>query len=587
MTFDVTLKKGRFSKIFSENLNTYYETVEKGSDYITLKRKQWSGNPDIVVYTATVDHTAAGWIIYNTGTSTIEEMLATKKWRGKVIEPKMVDALIVRENLVAAEMLKTDAGKYRWMVEYGFRPTRTRNVDGLSLRKLELSTSVLFQRLTGIKPYKSYRKKERVAIEKIPETQSESEIKGGLINLIDKLGGLKRFVKKGQTVLIKPNLVSDHGLQDGVYKGGIVTDVRLVRALIELLLPLAGKIIIAEGSSINRSATRKMFTLYEYDRLVDIDPGKISLVDLNTDRQTDKAVPKGKRMSSRKIPLTIEEADVIINVPVLKMHFAATVSLSVKSLQGAVPPLEKYMSHFFGLWQSLVNIHYLVKPDLIIIDGLTGQEDFGPVSGIPKKMDILIGGTNPVAVDTVAMKIMGLDPAMSPPVWMAYMQGLGPVEPERIIVIGSAIAEVASPFKLPEINIEGGKDVTVHAGNACPGCRGYLHFVLNKLRRGDPRDPDRLLIDRPFDKKVHIYLGPDTEGEIDPGATNIFMGICQQHNAGMGIPLQGCPPHAEVIMNGIFSLFPDVERPKYADETEEARLEKMLKEVLQKTADSS
>jgi hypothetical protein len=238
------------------------------------------------------------------------------------------------------------------------------------------------------------------------------------------------------------------------------------------------------------------------------------------------------------------------------------------------------MSHFFGLWQSLVNIHHLVKPDLIIIDGLTGQEDFGPVSGVPKKMDLLIGGTNPVAVDAVAMKIMGLDPSMSPPVWMAYMQGLGPVEPERITVIGPSIAEVASPFKMPEINIGGGKDITVHAGNACSGCRGYLHFVLNKLRRSDPQDAGRLLIDRPFDKKVHIYLGPDTEGEIDPGAQNIFMGICQQHNAGMGMPLQGCPPHAEVIMNGIFSLFPDVERPKYADETEEAKLEKMLKEVL-------
>ncbi len=582
MPIDVTLKKGRLSKIFLANLHACYKNVEGGSDYVTLKWKQWSGSPDIFVYKAMVDHAAGGWIVYNTGTSTMEEILATEKWRGKGIEPKMVDALIVKENLIAAEVLKSDDEKYRWMVEYGFRPVRTRSVDGLSLRQLELSTSVLFRRLAGVEPYKRYQKKERVALEKIPAAQTEEDIKKGLKNLMDKLGGLNKFVKEGQSVVIKPNLVSDHGLQDGVYKGGIVTDVRLVRALVELLLPVAGKIIIAEGSSINRSATWKMFTLYGYDRLADMDPAKISLVDLNTDRQVDKTVPGGKRMPSRAIPLTLEEADVIINVPVLKMHFAAEVSLSVKSLQGAVPPLEKYMSHFFGLWQCLVNIHHLVRPDLIIIDGLTGQEDFGPVSGIPKKMDLLIGGTNPVAVDAVAMKIMGLDPAMSPPVWMAYMQGLGPVEPERITIIGPSVDEVASPFKRPEINIRGGKDIAVHAGNACSGCRGYLHFVLNKLRKSDPQDAGRLLIDRPFDKKVHIYLGPDTEGKIDPAAKNIFMGICQQHNAEMGMLLQGCPPHAEVIMNGIFSLFPDVERPKYADETEEAKLEKMLKEVLAK-----
>lgn len=582
MILGVTLKKGKLSKIFSENLHRYYKTVERGLDYVTFRWGQWLNNSDIVAYTATVDHKAAGWIIYNTGTSTIEEILVTKKWRGKEIEPKMVDALIVKENLIAAEVLKGDTGKYHRMVEYGFRPTRTRNIDGLLLRKLELSTSVLFQRLAGVKPYRGYRKKEQVALEKIPATQTEWDIKKGLKNLMDNLGGLGRFVKKGQSVVIKPNLVSDHGLKDGVYTGGIVTDIRLVKALVELLLPVAGKIVIAEGSSINRSETGKMFTLYGYDRLVDMDPQKISLVDLNTDELVEKTVPGEKRMSSRKIPLTLEKADVTINLPVLKNHFAATVSLSVKSLQGAVPPLEKYMSHFFGLWQSLVNIHHLVKPDLIIIDGLTGQEGFGPVSGTPKRMDLLIGGTNPVAVDAVAMRVMGLDPVMSPPVWMAYMQGLGPVDPDRIAVIGPSIDEVASPFKQPEINIRGGKDITVHAGNACSGCRGYLHFVLSKLRKGDPRDESRSLIDRPFNKKVNIYLGPDTEGKIDPDATNVFMGICQQHNTEMGIHLPGCPPHAEVIMNGIFSLFPDVERPKYADETEETKLGKMLEEVLAK-----
>jgi hypothetical protein len=323
-----------------------------------------------------------------------------------------------------------------------------------------------------------------------------------------------------------------------------------------------------------------MFAHYGYDRLVDLDPEKVSLVDLNTDEQIEKIVPGGKRMLTRKIPVTLEKADVIISLPVLKIHFAAIVSLSIKNLQGAVPPLEKYMSHFFGLWQNLINIHHLVKPKLIIVDGLTGQEDFGPVSGTPKKMNLLIGGTNSVAVDAVAMRIMGLDPATSPPVLLAYLQGLGQMEANRIKIIGPSPDEVASPFKQPEINVKSGRDISIHDGNACPGCRGYLHFVLNKLRRPDPQDASRLLMDRPFDKKVHIYFGPETEGQIDSGATNIFMGICQQHHAEMGAHLLGCPPHAEVIINGLFSLFPDIERPKYADKSEEEKLGEMLQEVL-------
>jgi uncharacterized protein (DUF362 family) len=446
---------------------------------------------------------------------------------------------------------------------------------------MDLSISLLAERFHGHKPVRTYRKKEKVAIQKVPESPGYEEIKKGVSSLINKLGGLRKFVGQGQTVVIKPNLVADHGMMDGVYRGGVVTDIRIVRALIELALPIAGKVIIAEGSSINRSATMKMFVLYGYDKLVDIDPKKVSIVDLNTDNAVEKVVPWGKRMLARKVPVTLEQADVIINVPVMKLHFAAVVSLSVKSLQGAMPPLEKYMTHFFGLWQNLVNIHHLVKPKLHIIDGIIGQEDFGPVSGIPKTMNLLIGGTNPVAVDAVTMRIMGVEPLTSPPVWLAYMQGLGPVEPENIRVVGPSIDEVASPFKHPKIDLASGRDFAIHAGNACPGCKGYLHFAVAKLRRPDPADPSRLLIDRPFERKVNIYLGPATDERINPDERNVFLGICQQHNAQQGgTHLPGCPPHAEVLINGLFSLFPDVERPKYADKTEEAKLEEMLKEVL-------
>ena len=88
------------------------------------------------------------------------------------------------------------------------------------------------------------------------------------------------------------------------------------------------------------------------------------------------------------------------------------------------------------------------------------------------------------------------------------------------------------------------------------------------------------LIDRPFKKKENIFLGPYTKAQPNPEETNIFMGICQQHREGMGMHLPGCPPHAEVIMKGIFSLFPDLERPQYADKTAEDKLEEMLREVL-------
>ncbi len=582
MAKDISFKRGRRTPTLFKLLKERY--LKDGIDdrYVTLKWEEWGKNPSIAVFRAVKNNRVVGWILYDRKTSTVEEILSESTWKGKDPRGAMLDTLIARESMVAASLLKGDKAKYGFLLDYGFRPTHFSSRNGFDLVKMDLSTSVLMKKTGEGKPFHAYRKKERVAVEKIPPTQTYEEIKTGLANLIERLGGLRKFVKPGQTVAIKPNVVSDHGLKDGKVVGGIVTDIRIVKALTEIVLTLASHVYITEGASINRSATAKMFEHYGYDKIVALDPEKITLVDLNTDRLLEKQVPGAKRMSSRKVPATLEMVDVIINVPVMKIHFAAISSLAIKSLQGAVPPIEKYMSHFFGLWQSLVNIHHLVKPKLTIIDGLTGLEDFGPVSGTPKKMDVLVGGTNPVAVDSVAMQIMGLDPKTSPPVFLAWMQGLGPLEANKINVVGTPVEEVAQQFVQPVIDMTGGTSLKIHADEACPGCKGYLHFVLSKLRRPDPQNPGRSIIDRPLTKKVNIFLGPTTSRPINPDETNLFMGICQQHNAGLGTHMPGCPPHAEVITKAVFGLFPDIEPPKYADETEETKLGKMLEKILER-----
>jgi uncharacterized protein (DUF362 family) len=581
MASGITLRKGGLSQDFRDSLEDYYGSVDRGMLFADHKWRQWAEAKSITTYIAERDGKAVGWIAYNPHHSTIEEILPKKNGADPATIPTMIDALIAGESLVSAEMLKADRAKVDTLTAYGFRPTRAFSSNGFDLVRMDLSTAEFLRKVRGWKPSKEYGKTELVAVERVPPTRTPQEIRKSLLTLIDDLGGLEAFVGKGESVVVKPNVVADHGLRDGVYHGGVVTDLALVRVLIEILLTVAKEVVVAEGSSINRAETTKLFAHYGYDKLTEIAPGRVRLVDLNTDKLVRKAVPGGKRMLSREIPLTLEKADVIINLPVMKTHFAALASLSIKNLQGAIPPIEKYMSHFFGLWQNLINIHHLVKPKLHIVDGLTAQEGFGPVYGTPKTMNLLVGGTNPVAVDAVTMRIMGLEPALSSPVFLAYMQGLGPIEPDKITTVGTPVDEVRSPFEEAAIDLSHGENFKIHADNACMGCKGYLHYVLHKLRRPDPANPERLLIDRPFDKRVNVFLGPVTDAEPNPDETNLFLGICQQHHADGGKHLPGCPPHAEVIMKGLFSLYPDVKRPTYADESAEDELERMLKALLE------
>lgn len=579
---EYVLKKSRLTNKIKEKLFEHYvKKLYEDEGYIDFLWTEWTKNKEIIVYNILGEKENFGFFVFDTKNSNIEEIYVEEMPNQKEILFCALDKLIAAHSLLSATIHEKDLTKKDLLIEYGFRPFRVINIQSFKREKLELSTVVYFERLKEYKPIKPYKKTEKVVIEKVNPAQSEEDIYKALEGLFEKLGGLNKYIKTGQTVILKPNIVADHGMVDGQYKGGVVTNLKLIKALIKLFLPYASMIKVAEGSSINRSATTKMFSIYGYDKLEELFPGKVKLVDLNTDETVEVPVPYSRRMASRKVPKTLIEGDVIISLPVMKLHFAAIVSLAIKNLQGTMPPLEKYMTHFFGLWQNLVNIHYLVKPKLTIIDGLIAQEDFGPVSGTPKVMNLLIAGENPVAVDATTMRIMGLDPKESPPVLLAYIQGFGPIESEKIKVLGSQIEEIRSPFKMPEINLKSGNNLKIFANGACPGCKGYLHFVIQKLRRPDPKDPKIQLIDRPFEKPIKIHVGPYEGKDVDPNETNIFMGTCQLHNKEKGIHLPGCPPHAEVIIKGIFQFFPDVLPPKYSDETEEAKLEKMLKEVLE------
>jgi len=197
VTASILLRKGKLSTSLSKHLQEYYKKTDICPEYVLIKWQQWENDPEININLVKKEKETIGWLIYSPNRSTIEEILLKKEWRGRGLEPEVIDVLVKRETLVAAEICREDEDKYRWMVEYGFRPTGSFTIGEISGIKLDLSTSVLIDKLNKFKTTRAYRKKEQVAIERIPETQSDIEIRLGLANLLDKLGGLEKFVKPG------------------------------------------------------------------------------------------------------------------------------------------------------------------------------------------------------------------------------------------------------------------------------------------------------------------------------------------------------------------------------------------------------
>ena len=147
MVSDIVLKKGELSNSFKESFSRYYSNTVDNEAYAEHRLSEWGKSEAIVVYVAENDNQTVGWIIYNPDHSSIEEVLLQEEWCGKDMESHLFDALINKESLISANILKEDERKYALMLDYGFRPTRAFQSDGFDLVKMDLSTSVFLNKV--------------------------------------------------------------------------------------------------------------------------------------------------------------------------------------------------------------------------------------------------------------------------------------------------------------------------------------------------------------------------------------------------------------------------------------------------------
>ena len=182
------------------------------------------------------------------------------------------------------------------------------------------------------------------------------------------------------------------------------------------------------------------------------------------------------------------DADMVINLPKMKVHLAGTVTLGLKNWNGIVPNVhpsgEQQGVHCVDLGQKMADMYRIRKADLTIVDALIGMEGQGPHAGTPAEMNLVIAGTDTVAVDAVTANIMGFEPMEVPAIRCAGTEKLGEIDLSRIDVVGEPVASVRRFFKRPNGDPIGMyKDITVFMQQTCPGCyvnvRGALDSFVN------------------------------------------------------------------------------------------------------------
>jgi len=239
---------------------------------------------------------------------------------------------------------------------------------------------------------------------------------------------------EGKPVLIKPNYVDARHPSTG-----ITTDSRVIEGVVKFLKQHRMKdIVIGEGSGF--ADTFEAFQVAGVDALAE--KWNVKLVDLNKDEFVEVKPPNPLALKKVKIAETALEST-IISVPKLKPHRMAGVTLSLKNMMGAVNPKGSIHN---PLSEKIVDLASIIKPSIALIDGIIAGEGH-ETSGNPVKMNLVIAGTDPVAVDAVGAAVMDIPPEKVKHLRLAEERELGTCGLKQIEIVGEPIEKVKRKFK--------------------------------------------------------------------------------------------------------------------------------------------
>lgn len=177
-----------------------------------------------------------------------------------------------------------------------------------------------------------------------------------------------------------------------------------------------------------------------------------------------------------------KDENTYINIPKLKVHGQVGVSIGIKNQHGLLYDEEKLFAHHH-IHEKLIDLLGAFRPDFTIVDALHvcdyGAIPFKSEWSIP--MNVLLAGTDPVAVDTIASTLIGLDTPLAKHIQMADAQGFGTCDRSKIIILPSL--KLLEEHKIQchcEASPIGPEDMIIYKGTdkCCPeGCFGLADYL--------------------------------------------------------------------------------------------------------------
>ncbi len=371
---------------------------------------------------------------------------------------------------------------------------------------------------------------------------------GAYNNTMEALSFFDLSPAAGKTVLLKPNAG-----RNAEPCSGICTDPEVVAAAIDAFRKAGADVSIGE-SPISGVKTLEAF---ESTGIAEVaNKRNCPLIDMDARKPVIVPLPDGRAIKSLKLCPEVTEFDIIVSIPVMKMHMHTGATLAIKNMKGCLWRRSKVTLHMLPpmndadsdpqnsakpLDIAIADMSAILKPHLSIVDGITGLEGLGPSAGQKKALNVVVVSADAFAADAVSCRLMGTTAAEIPHLRIGGERRHGVIDLEKIDVSPENWTDFADTFAKPpsDLAVEF-PDVNIMDVNSCSACQSTLLLFLKRYK-------DELKEYLPGDTNIAIGAGHD---DLPPGT--LCIGNCiKKELRDRGIFIPGCPPVGSEILSAV------------------------------------
>jgi uncharacterized protein (DUF362 family) len=348
---------------------------------------------------------------------------------------------------------------------------------------------------------------------------------------------------RGRRVLLKPNAgrIAASG-------SGIVTEARVVAAAVDAFQAAGATVAVGDSPIVG---VKRLQALEASGIEAVARERGCEVIDLDARRPVEVPLPEGRAIQALQVCAEVLEYDLVVSIPVMKIHMHTGVTLSVKNMKGCLWRRSKVDLHMLppvpgsddkSLDIAIADMSAALRPHLSIIDGTVGMEGMGPSAGKAKPFGAIVVGADAFAADAVACLLMGRDARLIPHLRLGADRGHGQIALDDIRVTPADWQSLASPFEAApnSLSIEF-PGVRVLDENSCSACQSTLLLFLKRYG-------EELFDYFPQGQAVTVGIGKGIQA-VPPGT--LCIGNCMESHRHQGLFVKGCPPVGSAIFRAV------------------------------------